>query len=150
MASTSPNPSLTSREVLAAWRGILGGSAPMLSIEITRECPLSCPGCYAYGESHLGSGDVTLRDLNDLRGDGLLEAHEIRRKPATSDRILKNIERREVNVHWVVTRPMLARPGYLQEYVSFWNARAEVNRIWVSVYTPQVGEQSTEMLTPAD
>ncbi len=44
----------------------------MLSIEITRECPLSCPGCYAYGESHLGSGDVTLRDLNDLRGDALV------------------------------------------------------------------------------
>jgi len=43
----------------------------MLSIEITRECPLSCPGCYAYGESHLGSG-VTLRELNDLRGDALV------------------------------------------------------------------------------
>jgi len=42
---------------------------------------------------------------------------------------------------------MLARPGYLEEYVSFWNAQAEVNRIWVSVYTPQIGEQSTEMLT---
>jgi len=38
----------------------------MLSIEITRECPLSCPGCYAYGETHLG-GEVTLRDLHDLR-----------------------------------------------------------------------------------
>ena len=49
-----------------------------------------------------------------------------------------------------VTRPMLARPGYLEEYVAFWNARAEVNRIWVSVYTPQIGEQSTEMLTPND
>jgi hypothetical protein len=44
----------------------------MLSIEITRECPLSCPGCYAYGESHLRGG-TTLRELNDLRGDGLVE-----------------------------------------------------------------------------
>ena len=32
----------------------------MLSIEITRECPLHCPGCYAYGDTHLG-GSVTLR-----------------------------------------------------------------------------------------
>jgi len=43
----------------------------MLSIEITRECPLSCPGCYAYGESHLG-GEVQLRDLHDARGDALI------------------------------------------------------------------------------
>jgi len=82
--------------------------------------------------------------------DGLPEDHDIRRKPATYERILKNIAGREVNIHWVVTRPMLARPGYLEEYVSFWNAQAEVNRIWVSVYTPQIGEQSTEMLTPDD
>ena len=72
MASTSPNPSLTSRELLAAWRRILVGSVPLLSIEITRECPLSCPGCYAYGETHLGSG-LTLRELKDLRGDALVE-----------------------------------------------------------------------------
>jgi hypothetical protein len=82
--------------------------------------------------------------------DGLPEHHDIRRKPATYERILMNIEGREVNVHWVITRPMLARPGYLEEYVSFWNTRAEVNRIWVSVYTPQVGEQSLEMLTSED
>jgi len=53
-------------------RKILAGSAPMLSIEITRECPLSCPGCYAYGETHLGSGGATLRELIDLRGDALV------------------------------------------------------------------------------
>ena len=191
----------------------------MLSIEITRECPLSCPGCYAYGDSHLGGG-VTLSELNDLRGDelvegvlglvrkhkplhvslvggepmvrhrelgrilpalsemgvftlvvtsgviaipaewmelprvrvavsvdGLPEDHDVRRKPATYERILKNIEGREVNVHWVITRPMLERAGYLEEYVRFWSGRAEVDRIWVSVYTPQIGEQSREMLT---
>jgi MoaA/NifB/PqqE/SkfB family radical SAM enzyme len=82
--------------------------------------------------------------------DGLPEHHDIRRKPATYERILKNIEGREVNVHWVITRPMLGRAGYLEEYVDFWSARSEVNRIWVSVYTPQVGEQSAEMLTPGD
>ena len=194
----------------------------MLSIEITRECPLSCPGCYAYGDKHLGGG-VTLSELNDSRGealvegvlrlvrkhkpmhvslvggeplvrhrelsrilpqlsamgvftlvvtsgvipvpvewmslprvriaisvDGLPEHHDIRRKPATYERILKNIEGREVNIHWVITRPMLERAGYLEDYVAFWNSRPEVNRIWVSVYTPQIGEQSPEMLTPHD
>ena len=67
--------------------------------------------------------------------DGLPEHHDIRRKPATYEKILKNIEGREVNVHWVITRPMLDRAGYLDEYVAFWSARAEVDRIWVSLYT---------------
>src|SRR5271170_925902 len=219
MSVTSPSPSITPREVLAAWGRILTGNVPMLSIEITRECPLSCPGCYAYGDSHLGGG-ITLSELNDSRGDelvqgviemvrkrkplhvslvggepmirhrelsrilpalsemgvftlvvtsgvipvppewmkiprlrvaisvdGLPEHHDIRRKPATYEKLLKNIEGREVNVHWVITRPMLERPGYLEEYVAFWNARPEVNRIWVSVYTPQIGEESAEKLT---
>jgi MoaA/NifB/PqqE/SkfB family radical SAM enzyme len=222
MVPVSPKPSLAAPQLMAAWWRILSGKVPMLSIEITRECPLSCPGCYAYGETHLG-GEVTLRELSDLRGDalvdgvlglvrkhkplhvslvggeplvrhrelsrilpalsdlgiftlvvtsavipipvewmkiprlrvavsvdGLPEHHDERRKPATYERILKNIEGCEVNVHWVITRPMLERPGYLEDYVAFWNARSEVNRIWVSVYTPQVGEQSVEMLTPAD
>src|ERR1700684_2727393 len=222
MASTSINPSITPREILTSWGRILTGRVPLLSIEITRECPLSCPGCYAYGDTHLPGG-VTLRELNDKRGDalvdgvldlvrkhkpmhvslvggeplvrhrelskilpalsemsiftlvvtsavipipaewmkiprvrvavsvdGLPEDHDIRRKPATYQRILKNIEGREVNIHWVITRPMLARPGYLEEYVKFWQERPEVNRIWVSVYTPQIGEQSPEMLTAED
>jgi len=194
----------------------------MLSIENTRECPLSCPGCYAYGDAHLGGGKL-LTDLHDFHGDalvngvldlvrknrpmhvslvggeplvrhrelsailpalsamdifslvvtsgvipipsewmelrrvrvaisvdGLPEHHDIRRKPATYERILKNIDGRKVNVHWVITRPMLERPGYLEEYVAFWNARAEVDRIWVSLYTPQIGEESPEKLSPAD
>src|SRR5580698_10120327 len=72
VTSSSPNPSITAREVLAAWGRILTGNVPMLSIEITRECPLSCPGCYAYGDKHLGGG-VNLRQLSDLRGDALVE-----------------------------------------------------------------------------
>src|SRR5271156_407480 len=222
MPTAQPNPSITPREIMSAWGKILGGKAPMLSIEITRECPLSCPGCYAYGDSHLGDGKL-LTDLNDFRGDalvngvldlvrknkpmhvslvggeplvrhrelsailpalsamnvfslvvtsgiipipmewmdlprvrvaisvdGLAEHHDIRRKPATYERILKNIEGRKVNVHWVITRPMMERPGYLEEYVAFWSERAETNRIWVSVSTPQIGEQSAEMLAAED
>lgn len=222
MNTTKPNPSITAREVVRAWGKILTGKAPMLSIEITRECPLRCPGCYAYGESHLGGGKV-LRELRDYRGeslvngvlevvrkhrpmhvslvggeplmrhrelsailpalsaaniftlvvtsgvipipaewmdlrrvriavsvDGLPEHHDIRRKPATYERILKNIAGRQINVHWVITRQMLERAGYLEDYVAFWNARPEVNLIWVSLYTPQIGEQSAEMLTSDD
>jgi len=222
MNGKRPKPSIAVREVLSAWGKILTGKSPMLSIEITRECPLSCPGCYAYGDSHLG-GEKVLRELNDYRGqalvdgvldlvrkhrpmhvslvggepmvrhrelslilpalsarnvftmvvtsgvipipmewmklprvrvavsiDGLPEHHDIRRKPATYERILQNISGRTVNVHWVITRPMLERVGYLEEYVSFWNDRPEVDRIWVSLYTPQIGEQSAEMLTSAD
>lgn len=222
MTSASPNASLTWKDLLTAWGRILNGRVPLLSIEITKECPLRCPGCYAYGNMHLG-GDVTLRELSDLRGaalvegvlglvrrhkpmhvslvggeplirhrelsrilpvlgdmgvftlvvtsavlpiptewmkiprvriavsvDGLPEDHDARRRPATYERILKNIEGRQVNIHWVITSPMLRRPGYLQEYLAFWSARAEVNRIWVSLYTPQVGEQSREKLTPED
>lgn len=222
MGVTVPNPSMTAREILLAWRKILSGRVPMLSIEITRECPLSCPGCYAFGDAHLGGG-TTLRDLHDLHGDALVENvlrlvrkhrpmhvsivggeplirhrelgrilpaisrlqayalvvtsavipiptewmkiprvrvavsvdglpqdHDVRRKPATYERILKNIEGRRVNIHCVVTRPMFARRDYLDEYVAFWSCRPEVDRIWMSTYTPQIGEQSREMLTPDD
>ena len=53
-------------EILKAWNKILKGERPSLSIEITRECPLRCPGCYAYEDAHLGGG-VTLRELNDRK-----------------------------------------------------------------------------------
>jgi organic radical activating enzyme len=222
MDSHVPKPSLTAREMFTAWRRILAGNVPMLSIEITRECPLSCPGCYAYGDSHLGGG-LTLNQLHDYRGDalvdgviglvrkhkslhvslvggepmirhrelsrilpvlsemgvftllvtsgvisvppewmkiprlrvaisvdGLPEHHDIRRKPATYDRILKNIAGCVVNIHWTITRHMLARAGYLEEYLAFWSGRPETNCIWVSGYTPQIGEQSAEMLTAED
>jgi organic radical activating enzyme len=207
---------------MRSWGQILKGRAPMLSIEITRECPLTCPGCYAYGDTHLGAG-TTLRQLSDFRGDALVNGvldlvrqhrpmhvslvggeplvrhrelsrilpalndmgvftmvvtsavvaipkewmnipllrvavsvdglpadHDVRRKPATYERILKNIADRRVNIHWVITKPMLERPGYLEEYVAFWNAQAEVDHIWISLYTPQIGEQSVEMLSAED
>ena len=58
-------------EILQAWGKILKGERPSLSIEITRECPLRCPGCYAYEDGHLGGG-VTLRSLNDRKGEELI------------------------------------------------------------------------------
>jgi MoaA/NifB/PqqE/SkfB family radical SAM enzyme len=210
---------MTVGELLTAWGSILSGRAPMLSIEITRECPLSCPGCYAYGDTHLG-GEKKLTELSDLRGDalvdgvlalvrkhrprhvslvggepmirhrelsrilpvlsaqkiftmvvtsgiipipaewmglgrnrvavsidGLPEHHNPRRKPATYARVLENIRDREVNIHWTITGPMMKRRGYLEEYLAFWQAREEVKRIWVSLYSPQLGEQTPEMLT---
>jgi sulfatase maturation enzyme AslB (radical SAM superfamily) len=59
-------------EVIRAWGKILKGERPSLSIEITRECPLQCPGCYAYDEAHLGGG-VTLRGLSDRKGQALID-----------------------------------------------------------------------------
>jgi MoaA/NifB/PqqE/SkfB family radical SAM enzyme len=192
----------------------------MLSIEVTRECPLHCPGCYAYGDAHLGEGGPNLRSVSDFRGDELVERilqlvdrhqplqvslvggepmvrhrelsrvipelskrgiytmvvtsgvipipvewtalpgvtvavsvdgnpedHDIRREPATYARILRNIEGRTVNIHWTVVRKNIEEPGYMDRYLSFWNERPEVRNIWVSVYTPQIGEDSAERLT---
>lgn len=59
------------KRVLQAWGQILIGRRPHLSIEITRECPLRCPGCYAFNDDHLGGG-VTLRGLSDYKGDELV------------------------------------------------------------------------------
>ena len=210
--------------IMSAWGRLLRGYSPLLSIEITRECPLHCPGCYAYNDNHLG-GAVTLRQLRDLRGDelvdgvlklirrhrpvqvsfvggeplvrhrelvrafcqmsfskwgkgmyslvvtsavtpfpvsgtrslrvrvavyidGLQPEHDVRRTPATYKRILKNLQGRKADVSWVITNQMMERPGYLDEYLAFWTTRPEIERVWLSIYTPQRGEQSAETLTP--
>src|SRR5687768_16089561 len=57
--------------IVTAWGRILRGYRPALSVELTRECPLRCPGCYAYLDGHLGS-DVTLRQVSDYKGDELV------------------------------------------------------------------------------
>ena len=212
---------MRTRNVWQSWGKVLGGHTPILSIEITRECPLHCPGCYAYGENHLGGGR-TLRGLSDKRGDelvrgildlvdrhkplqvtlvggepmvrhrelgrilpvlcdrgihtmivtsgiisipeewkrltdftvavsidGLPEHHNVRRQPATYDRILSNLAGRLVNIHWTITAQMLEREGYLEEYVRFWSGRNEVRSIWASLYSPQRGEESPERLIPS-
>ena len=208
--------------IINAWGRILTGYTPSLSIEITRECPLHCPGCYAYGDDHLG-GDLTLREVRDFKGqelvdnvlalverhrplhvsivggeplvryreleqiipalsargihtqlvtsavreipktfsslprttvvvsiDGLQPEHDVRRTPATYERILKHIAGHRITVHCTVTRQQVNRPGYLEEFLRFWSDRAEVRKIWISLYTPQIGEISAERLTPAD
>jgi organic radical activating enzyme len=58
-------------QIVPAWLGILRGRRPFLSLEITRECPLRCPGCYAYEPNHLGAGNP-LRQLADFSGDALV------------------------------------------------------------------------------
>jgi len=208
--------------ILAAWGRILAGHMPALSIEITRECPLHCPGCYAYNDDHLG-GEVTLREVRDYKGqelvdgfmtlvdkyrplhvsivggeplvryreldtllpmlasrgihtqlvtsavreipkrwhgirrlsivvsiDGLQPEHDVRRTPATYDRILKHIVGHKITVHCTVTRQQVNRPGYLDEFLRIWSAQESVEKIWVSLYTPQIGEISAERLSAAD
>ncbi len=58
-------------EVVKAWGRILRGRRPLMSLEITRECPLRCPGCYAYEPEHLGSAGP-LRQLSDFKGEELV------------------------------------------------------------------------------
>jgi MoaA/NifB/PqqE/SkfB family radical SAM enzyme len=208
--------------IFSAWGRILSGYTPALSIEITRECPLRCPGCYAYGDDHLG-GEVTLREVRDFKGqelvdkfmevvdrhkplhvsivggeplvryreldvilpllskrgihsqlvtsavreipkqwhglyrlsivvsiDGLQPEHDARRTPATYERILKHIQGHKITVHCTITRQQVHRPGYIDEFLRIWSARPEVEKIWISLYTPQIGEVSDERLRPAD
>ena len=208
--------------LISAWGKILRGYRPSLSIEITRECPLRCPGCYAYGDEHLG-GDVTLRQVTDYKGqdlidrvlaiveeenpihvsivggeplvrfrelntilpalaargiytqlvtsavrpippewstiprlqivvsiDGLQPEHDARRTPATYDRIQKHIVGHGITVHCTITRQQVQREGYLEEFARFWSANANVHQLWFSLYTPQIGESSAEILTPHD
>lgn len=208
--------------IFGAWGRILRGFRPALSIEITRECPLRCPGCYAYGDEHLGGG-VTLRELSDFKGDelvsrffkvvddhrpvhvsiiggeplvryrelgtilprlaeqgiytqvvtsavrpipiewaplrrlqivvsidGLQPEHDARRKPATYDRILKHIKGHQITVHCTITRQQLQRDDYIEEFVDFWSKNPDTRQVWISLYTPQVGEVSEEKLRPED
>jgi MoaA/NifB/PqqE/SkfB family radical SAM enzyme len=209
-------------EAVQAWAKILKGERPSLSIEITRECPLRCPGCYAYEDAHLGGG-VTLRSLSDRKGqelidgvlgvvdrlkplhlsivggdplvryreletmvplllargihvqivtsafrplppawanlgnltvavsiDGLQAEHDVRRSPATYARILKNIAGQKITIHCTVTGQMMKRPGYLRDFLEFWAPQPEIRKIWFSLFTPQRGHRSPEILDPQE
>ncbi len=58
--------------IARAFGHVMRGTDPTLSIEITRECPLSCPGCYAYEPAHLGDAGP-LRSLTEYRGQALID-----------------------------------------------------------------------------
>jgi sulfatase maturation enzyme AslB (radical SAM superfamily) len=81
--------------------------------------------------------------------DGLQPEHDVRRTPATYQRILKHIRGQHITVHCTLTRQQ-ARAGYVAEFTTFWAPNPDVKRIWFSLYTPQRGESSPEMLTRAD
>lgn len=65
------NSAMKHPDIIPAWGSILRGRRPLLSLEITRECPLQCLGCYAYEPDHLGAAGP-LRQLSDLRGEDLV------------------------------------------------------------------------------
>jgi sulfatase maturation enzyme AslB (radical SAM superfamily) len=80
--------------------------------------------------------------------DGLPPEHDVRRAPATYDRILKNIAGQKITIHCTVTGQMMKRPGYLKEFLDFWTPRTEIHKVWFSLFTPQVGDRLPEMLEP--
>jgi MoaA/NifB/PqqE/SkfB family radical SAM enzyme len=83
--------------------------------------------------------------------DGLQPEHDVRRSPATYERILKNIQGFPgISVHCTVTSQMMHRPGYLAEFTSFWSEQPEIKRIWFSIFTPQRGARDPEILTAGD
>ena len=47
-----------------------------------------------------------------------------------------------------MTRQLVQRDGYLEEFARFWQEQPDTRKIWFSLYTPQVGEESDEKLTP--
>ena len=76
--------------IVRAWGKILQGYRPNLSIEITRECPLRCPGCYAYGDEHLGGGQ-TLRTLSDRKASTINSIAQAMPDTTSRDRFLGDI-----------------------------------------------------------
>ena len=45
---------MNAQQIIHAWGKTLRGDRSSLSIEITRERPLRCLGCYAYEDGHPG------------------------------------------------------------------------------------------------
>ncbi len=60
--------------------------------------------------------------------DGLQPEHDERRKPATYERILKNIEGALVTIHSTITAQIASRPGYLEEFLAFWSANPAIKK----------------------
>ncbi|MGH9898962.1 MAG: radical SAM protein, partial [Pyrinomonadaceae bacterium] len=79
--------------------------------------------------------------------DGLQADHDLRRKPATYERILNNISGHSITVHCTITRQMVGRERYFEDFLSFWSAKNEVKKIWFSIFTPQTGAEAEELLS---
>jgi len=79
--------------------------------------------------------------------DGLQPEHDLRRKPATYERILRHIQGHHIAVHCTITSAMVKRRGYIPEFVDFWSANPAVEKIWMSIFTPQRGACNVECLT---
>src|ERR671929_24865 len=99
------------REVVQAWGRILAGYRPNISIEITIE----------WAQIPRLQLVVSI--------DGLQPEHDIRRTPATYDRILKHIEGHQITVHCTVTRQQVRREGYLEEFLRMWDANPNTRLI---------------------
>jgi MoaA/NifB/PqqE/SkfB family radical SAM enzyme len=82
--------------------------------------------------------------------DGLQPEHDLRRRPATYERILKNISGHRITIHCTVTAQMMQRRGYLQDFLEFWTPRPEIKKVWFSMFTPQVGASGPEILSPEE
>jgi hypothetical protein len=82
--------------------------------------------------------------------DGLPPEHDRRRAPATYERILGNIAGHQVIIHCTITRKLIEREGYLREFAAFWSARPEARKLWFSLFTPQIGQNSEERLRPEE
>src|SRR5207249_4887384 len=52
-------------------------------------------------------------------------------------------------VHCTITRQMTERAAYLREFMDFWSARPEAHKVWFSLFTPQIGEASYEIVPRA-
>jgi len=92
---------------------------------------------------------ATLKNLRVVVSiDGLQPEHDARRKPATYDRLLRNIEGQHIAAHCTITSAMVKRSGYIPEFVAFWSANPAVEKIWMSIFTPQRGADNVECLTP--
>jgi len=82
--------------------------------------------------------------------DGLQPEHDIRRRPATYDRILKNITGHHISIHCTITGQMMKRKGYLEDFLAFWTPRSEIKRVWFSIFTPQKAATDPEILSPGE
>jgi sulfatase maturation enzyme AslB (radical SAM superfamily) len=82
--------------------------------------------------------------------DGLQPEHDARRAPATYDRIIRHIAGQKITIHCTVTAQMMARPGYLRQFLEFWTPREEIRKVWFSLFTPQIGDEMAEILAPAE